>query len=381
MALPPPTPEAFAHSETLAALIRREIAAAGGWLPFARYMELALYAPGMGYYSGGAHKFGASGDFVTAPEISPLFGRALAAQAAEILRGSAPVLLEAGAGSGALAAQLLLELERLGTLPERYLILELSGELRQRQGQRIADEAPHLADRVSWLETLPEAFAGLVLGNELLDAMPVHLVAWDRSGVLERGVTLDTAGRFAWQDKPARGAVLQVATGLTVTAPFVSEINLAAGAWLSQWGRILDRGALLLLDYGFPRREYYHPQRAAGTLVCHYRHHVHDDPFYLPGLNDITAHVDFTAVAEAAHRAGFAVLGYTSQAEFLVNCGLASLLEAGRGDSSGYVRLVAGAQKLIGPSEMGELFKAIALGKGLSRPLLGFHRGDRVHAL
>lgn len=381
MALPPPTPEALAHSETLAALIRREIAAAGGWLPFARYMELALYAPGMGYYSGGAHKFGAPGDFVTAPEISPLFGRALAAQAAEILRGSAPMLLEAGAGSGALAAQLLLELERLGTLPERYLILELSGELRQRQGQRIADEAPHLADRVSWLESLPEAFSGLVLGNELLDAMPVHLVAWDRSGVLERGVTLDAAGRFAWQDKPARGAVLQAATSLTVAAPFVSEINLAAGAWLSQWGRILDRGALLLVDYGFPRREYYHPQRAAGTLVCHYRHHVHDDPFYLPGLNDITAHVDFTAVAEAAHRAGFAVLGYTSQAEFLVNCGLVDLLEAGRGDSSAYVRLVAGAQKLIGPSEMGELFKAIAFGKGLSRPLLGFHRGDRVHAL
>lgn len=381
MALPSATPEALAHSEALAALIRREIAAAGGWLPFSRYMELALYAPGMGYYSGGAHKFGRPGDFVTASEISPLFGRTLAAQVAEILTGSAPQLLEVGAGSGALAVQMLLELERLGCLPERYWILEVSGELRERQSRRIAEEAPHLAARVSWLEALPDSFIGLVLGNEVLDAMPVHVVAWDRNGVHERGVILDADGRFTWQDRPAFGSVLKAASALTVPTPFVSEINLAAGAWLAQWGRILERGALLLLDYGFPRREYYHPQRSAGTLVCHYRHHVHDDPFHLPGLNDITAHVDFTHVAEAAHGAGLAVLGYTSQAEFLINCGLIDLLNAERDDPAAYLRLAAGAQKLISPSEMGELFKAIALGKGLSQPLLGFRRGDRVHAL
>jgi SAM-dependent MidA family methyltransferase len=296
MSLPTPDPAAAENSARLVDRIAAEIERAGGWIPFSRYMELALYAPGLGYYGGGARKFGAAGDFVTAPELSPLFAQALAAQVAQILAASAPRLLEAGAGSGALAVGLLLELERRGALPERYEILELSGELRARQQDTLARGVPHLADRVAWLDTLPERFSGVVVANELLDALPVNIVAWREDGVFERGVALAN-GAFIWQERPASGALLAVSQGLTFVAPpYVSEIALAARAWIAEWGRILRRGALLLIDYGFPQREYYHPQRAEGTLMCHYRHHAHGDPFWLPGLNDLTAHVDFTAI-------------------------------------------------------------------------------------
>ena len=381
MTLPTPDADAAASSARLAERIATEIEQVGGWIPFPRYMALALYAPGLGYYSGGARKFGGAGDFVTAPELSPLFAQALAAQVAQIMAASAPRILEAGAGSGALAAELLLELERRGALPERYDILELSGELRARQREAIANGAPHLAGRVGWLDTLPEAFSGVVIGNELLDALPVNVVAWREEGLFERGVGLD-GDAFSWQEQPATGALLAVAQGLTLGTPYVSEINLAARAWIAEWGRILQQGALLLIDYGFPQREYYHPQRNEGTLMCHYRHHAHGDPFWLPGLNDITAHVDFTAMAEAGHEAGLDVLGYTSQAQFLLNCGLPQLLErAQEGNAVAYAALASGAQKLISPAEMGELFKVLALGRGIDEPLLGFVSGDRTHAL
>jgi SAM-dependent MidA family methyltransferase len=382
MTMPQPDADAAESSRRLAALIADEIEQAGGWIPFARYMELALYAPGLGYYSGGARKFGAAGDFVTAPELSPLFAEALAAQLEPVLAASAPRLLEAGAGSGALALGLLRELERRGTLPERYEILELSGELRARQQDTLARGAPHLAGRVAWLDALPDSFSGAVVANELLDALPVNIVAWREDGVFERGVALAN-GAFTWQDRPAAGALLAVSQGLTfVVPPYVSEIALAARAWVAEWGRILRRGALLLIDYGFPQREYYHPQRAEGTLMCHYRHHAHGDPLWLPGLNDITAHVDFTAIAEAGHDAGLDVLGYTSQAQFLLNCGLAQLLEARQADgAAAYAALASGAQKLISPAEMGELFKVLMLGRGIDGPLQGFARGDRLHAL
>ena len=382
MTMPQPDADAAESSRRLAALIAAEIEQAGGWISFARYMEMALYAPGLGYYSGGARKFGPAGDFVTAPELSPLFAQTLAAQVEPILAASAPRLLEAGAGSGALAVGLLRELERRGALPERYEILELSGELRARQQDSIARGAPHLAGRVGWLDTLPESFSGVVVANELLDALPVNLVAWREDGVFERGVALAN-GAFIWQERPASGALLAVAQGLTFIAPpYVSEIALAARAWVAEWGRILQRGALLLVDYGFPQREVYHPQRAEGTLMCHYRHHAHGDPFWLPGLNDITAHVDFTAIAEAGHDAGLDVLGYTSQAQFLLNCGLAQLLESHQADGAvAYATLASGAQKLISPAEMGELFKVFVLGRGIDVPLLGFAHGDRCHAL
>jgi len=382
MALPEPDADASAISRRLLDHIAKEIERAGGWLPFDRYMALALYTPGLGYYSGGARKFGAAGDFVTAPELSPLFAQCLATQLEQIMAASAPRLLEAGAGSGILAADLLLELERLGALPERYDILELSGELRARQQEAIRARVPHLAARVVWLDALPDSFSGALIANELLDALPVHLVAWREDGIFERGVRRAADGRLAWEERPATGALLAVSQGLTfVRPPYVSEIALAARAWVAEWGRILQKGALLLIDYGFPRHELYHPQRADGTLMCHYRHHAHGDPFWLPGLNDITAHVDFTAMAEAGHEAGLDVLGYTSQAQFLLNCGLAPLLEAQQDDGARYAALASGAQKLISPAEMGELFKVLALGKGIDEALLGFARGDRMHSL
>ncbi len=381
MPMPEPDADAAASSARLQALIAGEIEQAGGWIPFSRYMELALYAPGLGYYSGGARKFGAAGDFVTAPELSPLFARALAAQVAQLMAASAPRIIEAGAGSGALAVGLLLELERLGAAPERYDILELSGELRARQQAAVARGAPQLAERVGWLDTLPETFSGAVVANELLDALPVQIVAWREDGIFERGVAREN-GAFIWRERPATGSLLAVSRGLTfAAAPCLSEIGLAARAWIAEWGRILQRGALLAIDYGFPQREYYHPQRSEGTLMCHYRHHAHADPFWWPGLNDITAHVDFTAAAEAGFAAGLAVLGYTSQAQFLLNCGLPQLLEREAGDEAAYAALAAGAHKLISPAEMGELFKVLALGKGIEEPLQGFARGDRSHAL
>ena len=382
MTLPEPDADAADSSARLAARIAGEIEGAGGWIPFSRYMALALYAPGLGYYSGGAHKFGGAGDFVTAPELSPLFARTLAAQVAQVMAASAPRILEAGAGSGALAADLLLELERRGALPERYEILELSGELRARQQDTLAARAPHLAARVAWLDALPASCSGAVVANELLDALPVNLVAWREDGLFERGVEWEN-DTFSWRERPAAGTLLAVSQELTfVQPPYVSEINLAARAWIAEWGRILQRGALLLIDYGFPQREFYHPQRNEGTLMCHYRHHAHGDPFWLPGLNDITAHVDFTAMAEAGHEAGLDVLGYTSQAQFLLNCGLPQLLErAQEGNAVAYAALASGAQKLISPAEMGELFKVLALGRGIDEPLLGFVSGDRAHAL
>ena len=380
MKLPQPDSDALAYSEALKRRIAGEIAAAGGWIGFDRFMELALYAPGMGYYSGGAHKFGAAGDFVTAPEITPLFSQTLAAQAVQIMALSAPQIIEVGAGSGRLAADLLLELEQRGALPERYAILDLSGELRERQRKIIEQRAPHLLNRVAWLDRLPEHFDGLVLANELLDAMPVHLVVWNEEAIFERGVAWGNEG-FVWRDQPASGRVLERAQALadeySLPPGYLSEISLAAPDWTASWASILGKGALLLIDYGFPQHEYYHPQRDTGTLMCHYRHQAHTDPFFLPGLQDITAHVDFTVIVEAGFAAGLDFLGYTTQAAFLLNCGLAELLARVPSDDLRYLPQAQAAQKLLSPAEMGELFKVIALGKGLGEPLLGFAQGDR----
>ena len=347
-------------------------------------MELALHCPGLGYYGGGAQKFGASdqgGDFVTAPELTPLFGQTLAAQVGQVMAASEAAVMEVGAGSGRLAADLLLALAAQGQVPDRYLILELSGELRARQHDTIAAAAPGLLDRVVWLDRLPEAFSGCVVANELLDAMPVHALAWRAEELLERGVTV-AGDRFAWSEKPAPDYLALAADALPVAAPYESEIGLAAAGWVAEWGRRLERGALLLLDYGLPRHEYYHPGRNGGTLRCHYRHRAHDELFAWPGLSDITAHVDFTAVAEAGHDAGLEVLGYTSQAGFLINLGLGELLAARRdADEASGLRAAGAVQMLISPNEMGELFKVIALGRGIDEPLRGFVRGDRTHTL
>ena len=384
--LPEADAAALAASHALSQLIRAEIAALGGWITFSRFMELALYQPGLGYYSGGARKFGAGGDFITAPELTPLFAQTLAAQAAQVMAKSSRQILEAGAGSGALAADLLLELEQQGTLPDRYLILEISADLRRRQGETLNSRAPHLAPRVAWLEHLPESFSGLVLGNEVLDAMPVALLVWrdedEMQGIFERGVALGGDSNFVWQERPAASPLLAAAERLPVVAAYLSEIGLTGAAWVSEWGRILQQGAILLFDYGFPRREYYLPERDCGTLMCHYRHHSHGDPFWLPGLNDLTAHVDFTAVAEAGFEAGLDVLGYATQAQFLLNCGITGLLERLQESSDqAYLGEARKVGKLISPAEMGELFKVIILGRGISEPLLGFSCGDRLHSL
>lgn len=384
MALPLPSPDAQAASDALSDQLRAAIREAGGWLSFARFMELALYAPRLGYYAGGAHKFGAAGDFVTAPELTPLFAQAVAVQVAQGMAGSAPQVLEAGGGSGRLAADLLLALEARGALPDTYAILEVSGELAARQRDTIAAAAPHLLPRVHWLDRLPERWRGVVLGNEVLDAMPVQLVRWSDTGPQERGVALAEDGRFAFTDRPAAGALAAGAARLAgdygIAPGYLSEINLAAEAWMGEWGRRLEAGLVLLFDYGFPGREYYHPDRRTGTLMCHYRHHAHPDPFFLPGLQDITAHVDFTAMAEAAFTGGLDVLGYTGQAAFLYNCGLLNALAA-LPDENARLRATGAVHKLTSPAEMGELFKVLACGKGLAEPLVGFARHDRLAAL
>lgn len=384
-ALPAPSADALAFSDALVRHIAAEIAAAGGWIGLDRFMTLALYAPGMGYYSGGAHKFGAAGDFITAPEISPAFGETLARQAAQVMALSAPMILEVGAGSGRLAADLLRALERDGTLPERYAILDLSGELRERQRDTLTRELPHLVERVVWLDRLPERFDGLVLANELLDALPVQLVRWEDTGIFERGVAWEN-DRFIWRDRPASGRLADAARHLAaetaIPPAYVSEIGLAAADWTRAWGEILGRGALVLIDYGFPRHEYYHPQRSTGTLMCHYRHRAHDDPFFLPGLQDITAHVDFTAIVEAGFDAGLDFLGYTLQESFLVNCGIGEWFErAGESTLRDRVARSQALQKLLSPAEMGELFKVVALGKGIDEVLVGFTVGDRSETL
>lgn len=380
--LPHPTPEAAEHSTRLGELIRRDIAQQGGWISFAHYMELALYAPGLGYYTAGAQKFGEAGDFVTAPELSPLFGRTLARQEAEIMASSSPHILELGAGSGKLAADMLGELERLGSLPESYAILEVSADLRARQHALLRERLPHLLERVRWLDELPEKFSGAVVANEVLDALPVHLVHNHERAIYERGVAIGDSG-FVWQERTITdAALLSAAQQITVPDDYLGEICLAARGLVNSLANCLEQGALLFIDYGFGAREFYHPQRSSGTLMCHYRHHAHGDPFYLPGLQDITAHVNFTDIAECGIDAGLELLGYTSQAFFLLNCGITDLMKDTPPENlRDYLPLSAQLQKLTSPAEMGELFKVMALGRGIAGPLCGFARGDLTRTL
>ncbi|AOB33053.1 hypothetical protein AKI39_23325 [Bordetella sp. H567] len=381
---PPPLDAASrAHAERTAAHLRSAIAQAGGWLSFEHWMAEALYAPGLGYYAAGSAKLAESagdpqlaGDFITAPELTPLFGQVLAAQAAQVLRQTGTLnVLEFGAGTGALAEQVLASLDAEG-LHVRYCIVEVSADLRARQQARLAAHG----ERVAWLDRLPDAFEGCVLANEVLDAMPVQVFRWDDTGaLLERGVVATPEGGFAWSDRPAPPRLAQVmAERMPPLEGYVSEVNLRGEAWVRGMGQWLRRGAALLIDYGFPRHEYYHPQRAAGTLMCHLRHHAHADPFLAPGLQDITAHVDFTAMADAALAGGLDVLGYLSQAKFLVNAGLMErMAQLDPNDAATYARAIAPVQKLLSEAEMGELFKVLAVGRDVTPPLAGFRRGDR----
>lgn len=378
--LPVPAPEALEHSRRLASHIREAIHAADGALAFSRYMELALYAPGLGYYSAGARKFGAAGDFITAPELSPLFSRCLARQCAEVLatlkQGS---ILELGAGSGVMAADILTELKHLGQSPKEYLILEVSADLKERQRDLLAERAPEFLPRVRWLDSLPEGFQGVILGNEVLDALPVERFKKTASGYI-RSCVIEQGESFAWAEAPASkelaAALTQLEATLSspLTAGYTSELCLGLAPLMSGLAATLTRGAMLFVDYGYERAAYYHPDRSMGTLICHYRQRAHADPFLYPGLQDITASVDFTAVAEAATAAGLELAGYTTQAHLLLGLGIAELAGAN-------MKAARQVKLLTLPEEMGERFKAIGFTKGMDLALRGFALRDLSRTL
>ena len=380
--LPEPPDELKQLSDSLCLRIREEIGP-DGMIPFSRYMEMALYEPGLGYYSAGLHKLGESGDFVTAPEIGSLFASCLANQVAELADTLDPYdILETGAGTGQLAADLLQELAP-NRLPNRYLVLERSADLRQVQRERIAAAAPGLVDRVEWLEQPPTTpWQGVLIANEVLDALAVERFRMGTDGV-EQLCVAQQDGQFTWASRKAPAqlelAVEQMMAGIeTGFQPgYRSEINLHTAHWLSAITRQMERGLALFIDYGYPRAEFYLPERSDGTIMCHYRHRAHDDVFFWPGLQDITAWVDFTALAEAADSCMLDVEGYSSQTMFLLGCGLDQILAGHSSDSAdGGLALSAQARQLTLPGMMGEKFQVMGLGRGLDQPLRGFSLQD-----
>jgi SAM-dependent MidA family methyltransferase len=382
------SPEERAHSERLVALIRAEIARSGGWMSFARFMELALYEPGLGYYSAGAHKIGPGGDFVTAPELSPLFSRCLGDQCAEILTdlGGGNVL-ELGAGSGLMAADMLNELEALDCLPERYEILEVSADLRERQLATLTERAPRHVARVTWLDELPAVTRGVIVANEVLDALPTDRFRMRSGRVQALGVTW-TSDRFDWSEAPAdpvlERRVREIESSIEhgFAEGYTSEVNLRIDPWLRTLAAALDRGMMLLIDYGLPRRQYYRPERRDGTLLCHFRQQYHSDPFICVGLQDIGAWVDFTTVAETASDADLTVAGFTTQAHFLMGLGIEQHLKtAGERELIERVSLARQAMLLTLPGAMGERFKVIGLARGMTRALKGFAIRDLAASL
>jgi SAM-dependent MidA family methyltransferase len=372
-----------AHAERMLACIRERLAAAGGWLPFDAYMQLALYEPGLGYYSAGAHKLGAGGDFTTAPEISPLFGRCLARQCGEVLAalGGGDVV-ELGAGSGRLAYDVLATMAQAGVPPARYRILEVSADLRERQRALLDTLPPDLAARVEWLDAPPAGgWEGVLLANEVLDALPVECFAWRDGAPFERGVALDDAGQLAWRERAASPALaaeierVRADAGVHWPSGYHSELCRRVEPWFAEVAGGLARGVALFIDYGLPRRDYYHPRRTAGTLRSYHRHRAYDDPFARPGLSDLTAWVDFTRVAEAAAGASFDVLGFVTQAALLLGLGIEAEVAAAS-DEATRIRRASEARQLLMPEEMGENFKAIALGREWELPLAGFAHQD-----
>ena len=371
-ALPVPEGAALAHTRACAAMLRSAIAKAGGWLSFARFMERALYAPGLGYYAAGARKFGADGDFVTAPEISSLFGQTLAISIAEVLQQTGGGVLELGPGSGKLATDILMALDEIGMLPDHYQLLEVSADLRERQQRAIEALPAHLAARAGWLDALPRDFTGIIIANEVLDVLPAHLVRWDAGGKFERGVGV-RGEDFIWRDVPVTSTELSAQMAhierayLNHAPPedYLTEVAPTVAGLVRSLAQSLKHGVLLLIDYGFRGAEFYHPGRITGTLMCHYRHYAHTDPFRYPGLQDITAHVDFTAVAEAGIAAGLHLAGYATQAQFLLASGLTGLLaKTDPNDSLRYLPLTNQVQRLVSPAEMGEFFKVIGFTRG-----------------
>ena len=380
MSLPEPSSDALAASRALVSLIKQEINASDGWISFAHFMQLALYANKLGYYAGGSAKLGKDGDFTTAPEITPLFGATLANFVLEVIPDGPLRLLEFGAGSGKLARDILIALAASGRPATEYIIVELSAELRERQRSLLAD-----FPQVHWLDAPPAAFSGLVLANEVLDAMPVPLVVKRGASWLERGVSVDAKG-FTYADRAcAAELVAQIPEAESLPDGYLTEVHPQQGGFMRMLADMLRKGgggsAAVLIDYGFPAAEYYLPERSAGTLMCHYRHHSHPDPFFHPGLQDITAHVDFTAMARAALEADLSVLAYMSQAAFLIHAGLPQLLQQGSAeDARAWLPQANAVQKLTSPAEMGELFKVLIVGTADMLPER-FATHDRSHRL
>ena len=382
MTLPLPSPAAQQSSANLQTLLAEEIKKHRNWIPFSRFMELVLYAPQYGYYTGGSHKIGNNGDFITSPTLTPLFARTLARQLQELLPQTAGNIYEFGAGTGQLAADLL---NNLSDGINRYYIIEISPELAARQKDLIQTLAPQAAQKIVHLSALPETFDGIIIGNEVLDAMPVEIIRKDEGGSFEHvGVRLDN-DRFTYSARPLHDLQLSALASLyfpKISSPYTSELHPQQYAFIRTLASRLEHGCMIFIDYGFDAAQYYHPQRNQGTLIGHYRHHVIHNPFDFIGLADLTAHVNFTDIAQAGTDAGLDLIGYLPQSHFLLNLGITELLaQTGQTDSAAYIREAAAVQKLIDQHEMGELFKVIAFGKNINIDWTGFCFGDICHKL
>ena len=382
MTLPLPSPAAQQSSANLQTLLAEEIKKHRNWIPFSRFMELVLYAPQYGYYTGGSHKIGNNGDFITSPTLTPLVARTLARQLQELLPQTAGNIYEFGAGTGQLAADLL---NNLSDGINRYYIIEISPELAARQKDLIQTLAPQAAQKIVHLSALPETFDGIIIGNEVLDAMPVEIIRKDEGGSFEHvGVCLDN-DRFTYLARPLHDLQLSALASLyfpKITSPYTSELHPQQYAFIRTLASRLEHGCMIFIDYGFDAAQYYHPQRNQGTLIGHYRHHVIHNPFDFIGLADLTAHVNFTDIAQAGTDAGLDLIGYLPQSHFLLNLGITELLaQTGQTDSAAYIREAAAVQKLIDQHEMGELFKVITFGKNINIDWTGFCFGDICHKL
>ena len=375
--LPALSPDEERHSRAAAELIRERITAAGGWISFADFMEMALYAPGLGYYSAGAVKLGANGDFVTAPEVSDLFSRCVARQCADVLAATGGDILELGAGTGRMAACVLQSLAEIGVLPEKYAILEVSADLADRQQARLQELPKQLRDRVIWLDRLSDIpMRGVVLANEVLDALPIQRFVVRSGHARELGVALAGDG-FAWQESSTE---LADVPAVHLPDGYISEVCSSIAPWIAGIGQSLSQGALLLFDYGLPRAHYYHPQRTDGTLRCYFKQRAHDNPFINVGVQDITAWVDFTSVADAGLAAGLEIAGFVTQAAFLLGTGIEAMTTE-VDDVALRARLAGEARRLLMPGEMGESFKVMALCRDLDVPLRGFAYQDLRRSL
>ena len=372
----------ISDQNSMLAMLKNLLNESDNWLNFASFMHHALYDPKFGYYTGFSQKFGPQGDFITAPEISDLFGKTIARQIAQCLSLTGGSVLEIGGGSGVLGADLLIELQRIEAPLDEYLFFEPSPTLSQRQQNKISDVMPRISNKARWINEIPKSFTGVILANEVFDALPVHLLSLNDGGWRERGVSLENESLF-WKDLSLKDPrLLEAVKALDVQPPYVTEVCLAANGLVEDLSQALRKGVILALDYGYERTSYYHPDRSDGTLACYYRHRADGNPLDRPGQKDITAHVDFTRLAEAAIDAELEISGYATQADFLVNCGITEFLqEIDPGKSEIYLPAVSAVQKLLSPSAMGDMFKVMSFSRGINEPLIGFSHRDRRHML